>query len=186
MDTIFWIILIVAALVIGAAIAWYLLKQQRSSRLRKQFGPEYDRALARNGDPKRTEEELEKRQHRVERFDIRPLRPEARTRYIEEWKTIQARFVDNPDGAALEADRLLVAVMNDRGYPVSDFEQRAADLSVNHPKLVENYREAHTIAIRRERGEASTEDLRKALIHYRELFEDLLDLHPTTVEADKR
>jgi hypothetical protein len=186
MDTVFWIILIVVALVIGAAVAWFFLKNQRSSSLKKQFGPEYDRTLARSGDSKRAEKELEQRRTRVERFEIRTLPPEVRKRYVEEWKAIQARFVDNPEAAAVEADRLLVAVMNDRGYPVSDFEQRAADLSVNHPRLVENYREAHAIGIRRERGESSTEDLRRAIILYRDLFEDLLDLHPTTVESERR
>ena len=126
------------------------------------------------GSRQKAEAALDKRAERVERFHIRPLAPGDRARFIESWARVQARFVDGPGGAVTDADQLLGDVMSTRGYPVSDFEQRAADLSVDHPLVLENYRAAHETALRQSRGQASTEDLRQAMIHYRSLFEELV------------
>ena len=151
------------------------------------FGPEYDRTVEEAGDRRAAETELRERTERRAGFDVVPLEPEARTRYVEAWRNTQAQFVDEPVEATREADRLITSVMRDRGYPVDDFEQRAADISVDHPQVVDDYRAAHAIAAANDRSEASTEDLRQALVHYRSLFEELLeDRHPdrsTTEEA---
>jgi hypothetical protein len=171
------VIIIVAALIAVAAIAlagWMHLKKKRTMRLRSRFGPEYDRLAEIEGGHGRAEKTLHQREKRVERFNIVPLSPEDRDRFAEAWRQEQAGFVDNPRSAVANADRLVTAVMNARGYPMGDFEQRAADISVNHPLVVRNYRIAHAIALRDRRGETGTEDLRTALLHYRMLFEDLL------------
>jgi hypothetical protein len=167
-------IMVVAVIVILAVIGIFALRRQRTEKLRSRFGPEYDRALQDTGDKGRAETELEKRRKRVEGLTIRPLTREDRTRFTEAWTKVQARFVDDPKGAVTEADQLLGEVMSRRGYPVGDFEQRADDVSVNHPNVVENYRKGHAIAVRHARGEAGTEDLRQAMIHYRALFADLV------------
>jgi hypothetical protein len=174
MDTTTIIILALVVIVIVGAVAWAMM-QRRSQELRKRFGPEYDRVISERGDARQAESELAARQKRVDKFDIHPLDPAQRDRFIEAWRSTQARFVDAPAGAIKEADRLVAEVMQARGYPVGDFEQRAADVSVDHPVVVENYRAAHTIAAANERGQASTEDLRQAIVHYRALFEDLLE-----------
>jgi hypothetical protein len=161
-------LLVVLALVAG--------RQRRSRRLRERFGPEYDRTVAEAGDRKEAESRLEERTTRRERLDIVPLDPADRVRYVEAWRLTQARFVDEPAEATREADRLITAVMRDRGYPIDDFEQRAADVSVDHPQVVDDYRAAQAIASANERSEASTEDLRQALVHYRSLFEELLEV----------
>jgi hypothetical protein len=168
------VILIVLALL--AVLALVAGRQRRSRRLRERFGPEYDRTVAQAGDRKEAESQLQERTARRQRLDIVLLDPADRARYLEAWRQTQARFVDEPAEATREADRLITAVMRDRGYPVDDFEQRAADVSVDHPQVVDDYRAAQAIAAANERSEASTEDLRQALVHYRSLFEELLDV----------
>jgi hypothetical protein len=179
MDPSVWIILLVVLVVVGGATVLYL-QQQRTRQLRSRFGPEYDRSVRELGGRRRAEAELERRQERIAHLDICPLSGEDRDRFTEAWRSVQALFVDDPARAIAEADRLVTEVMRLRGYPVSDFEQRAADISVDHPRVVENYRAAYAIARRRERGEANTEDLRQAMVHYRALFEDLLETEPAT------
>jgi hypothetical protein len=172
-----WIVLILV-LVVAAGAAVLYLRQRRTKQLRARFGPEYDRSVQEVGNPRRAEAELAKREERVAHLDIRPLSAEERGRFPEAWRSIQALFVDDPGRAIAEADRLVTEVMRVRGYPVTDFEQRAADISVDHPRVVENYRAAIAIARRNDRGEASTEDLRQAMVHDRALFEDLLETEP--------
>jgi hypothetical protein len=169
------IIAIVVGVLVLAALGWLVWQRQRSEALRERYGPEYERTVHDVGDKRRAEAELVKRQERVEQLDIRPLLAEQRRDYQERWRAVQTRFVDDPKGAVTDADPLVEDVMKTRGYPVSDFDQRAADLSVHHPRVVENYRAARDIAQRHRRGEASTEDLRQAMVHYRGLFEDLLE-----------
>jgi predicted nucleic acid-binding protein len=181
------VVAIVVVLVLLALLAFFAGRQRRSRRLQDTFGPEYERTVEQAGDRRAAEAELHERAQRRETFEIVPLEPEARARYVEAWRNTQAQFVDEPAEATREADRLISSVMRDRGYPVDDFEQRAADLSVDHPQVVDDYRAAHAIAAANDRSEASTEDLRQALVHYRSLFEELLeDRHPdrsTTEEA---
>jgi hypothetical protein len=169
------IAIIVAAIVIvlGAVVVLFL-QRRRTERLRSRFGPEYERAVAEGGDRRRAEATLAERAERVEKFHLRPLASADRARFSETWARVQAHFVDAPAGAVAEADQLLGDVMATCGYPMGDFEQRAADISVDHPVVTQNYRAAHDIAIRQARGQASTEDLRRAMIHYRALFEDLV------------
>ena len=182
-----WVIalIIAAAVIIVALLAWIWLQQRRRGQLRSSFGPEYDRLVDQYGDRKRAEKELSERKTRVERLAIKPLSPADRDRYADAWRATQARFVDNPDSAIEEADKLIGEVMRARGYPVGDFESRAADLSVEHGKLVTNYRSAHAIAERNRERQASTEDLRQALVHYRSLFDDLLET-PQAAQQEAR
>src|SRR5437660_1634748 len=160
------IVIIVLALVAIAVVAWVYMQKRRSEQLREQFGPEYKRAVDQYKDRRRAEAELSEREKRVEALHIRPLSAEERGRFAEAWKSVQSRFVDEPSMAVQDADRLVNQVMEARGYPVGDFEQRAADISVDHPNVVTNYRAARATAQANERGEASTEDLRKAMVHY--------------------
>jgi hypothetical protein len=179
------VIVLVIALVaaIGAAV-WLYMRNRQTAALQDRFGPEYDRTLAEHRDQRQAERELKEREERVDHLNIRPLEREERDRYAERWQTVQARFVDDPNGATEDADELVGEVMATRGYPVGDFEQRAADVSVHHPRVVEHYRAAHTIAVRNSRGDADTEQLRQALVHYRALFEDLLEVGaPAHTEA---
>jgi hypothetical protein len=162
----------VFALVIIAAGAWM---RRRTGRLQERFGPEYDRTVQKRGSRRRAEGELASRVERREQFEIRPLSAEARERYRASWTNVQAQFVDDPAGAITAADELVGSTMSERGYPMGDFERRAADVSVDHPQVVERYRSAHGIARKNERGEATTEDLRQAMQHYRALFEELLE-----------
>jgi hypothetical protein len=168
------VLLIALVAAIGAAI-WLYMRNRRTEQLQSRFGPEYERTLAASGNQREAERELEHRAERVEHLDIRPLTSAERERYVELWNSVQARFVDDPTGATDEADQLVGEVMATRGYPVGDFEQRAADVSVQHPHVVEHYRAAHNIAVRNARGDADTEQLRQALVHFRALFEDLLE-----------
>jgi hypothetical protein len=168
------VIAVAVMLVAGIAI-WLFIRKRRTERLRTQFGgAEYDRALQEGGNRRHAEAGLDKRTDRVESLHIRPLSPGDRARFVESWRRVQARFVDGPGGAVTEADQLLGDVMATRGYPVSDFEQRAADISVDYPLVLENYRSAHKIAVRQTQGQASTEELRQAMIHYRTLFDQLV------------
>ena len=168
------ILIVVAILAIGAAV-WMYIQKKRTQDLRSKFGPEYDKAIDTHGDRAHAESDLAKREKRVAKFNIHSLRNEERVKYAEDWRVEQSLFVDDPRTAVKHADVLVQDVMKRRGYPVSDFEQNAADLSVDHPRVVENYRVAHEIAIRDGRGQSTTEDLRKAMVSYRDLFEDLLE-----------
>src|SRR3954468_19246041 len=164
--------IVLIALVVGALV---LARQRRSQQLQEGFGPEYERTVSERGDRKQAEAELLERRKRHDSFEIRELDPAARDRYADRWRSAQRRFVDQPGPAVGEADALVMEVMRDRGYPVEDeFEQRAADVSVDHPQVVEHYRAAHDISGRATAGEASTEDLRQAMVHFRGLFVELL------------
>jgi FtsZ-interacting cell division protein ZipA len=178
--------IVLIALVVGALV---LARQRRSQQLQKGFGPEYDRAVEeRGGDRRQAEAELVERRQRREQFDIRELEPAVRDRYAERWRAAQRRFVDQPGPAVAEADALVMEVMRDRGYPVADeFDQRAADISVDHPEVVEHYRAAHGISGRATAGDATTEDLRQAMVHFRELFVELLgaDEEPRTTRSNE-
>jgi hypothetical protein len=167
---------IAVVVVVFAAIAtWLVVRSRRTARLRNQFGgAEYNRAVKEGGSQRKAEAVLDKRAERVEALHIRPLSAGDRARFVESWARVQARFVDGPGGAVTDADQLLGDVMSTRGYPVSDFEQRAADISVDHPLVLDNYRAAHRTAVLQTQGQANTEDLRQAMIHFRRLFEDLV------------
>lgn len=167
---------IIAAIVAVAIVLWFVLRAKRTTHLRQRFGPEYQRALSEQGNRGRAERELENREKRVERLQIHALDPRDRERFAEAWREDQKRFVDDPKGAVMEADRLVNEVMKARGYPVADFDERVDYISVDHPHVVENYRAARAIVDRHKRDEATTEDLRKALIYYRGLFDELLEL----------
>jgi len=170
-----WILIAIAAVVVVALVVWSTLRARRTRTLKEGFGPEYERAVAESPSKREAEAELAERQKRRAELDVRPLVPGARERYVQAWQVTQARFVDDPGGAIGEADTLIQQVMRERGYPVEDFEQRAADVSVDHPEVVSNYRAAHGISIAHSRDKASTEDLRQALVHYRTLFDELLE-----------
>jgi FtsZ-interacting cell division protein ZipA len=176
--------IVLIALVVGALV---LARQRRSQQLQEGFGPEYERTVSERGDRKQAEAELLERRKRHDRFEIRELDAAARDRYADRWRSAQRRFVDQPGPAVGEADALVMEVMRDRGYPVADeFEQRAADVSVDHPEVVEHYRAAHEISGRATTGEASTEDLRQAMVHFRGLFVELLgDTAETGDRADR-
>lgn len=165
------VLVIVLALV--AILLWS--RSRRSAALKSRFGPEYERAVNEIGDEGKAESVLAERQKRVSHYTIKPLPNQMRDHFVDTWRHVQAQFVDDPNYAVTRADDLVGEVMSARGYPVRDFDQRADDLSVDHPDLVQNYRAGHEIALRHSRGEASTEDLRTAMIHYRALFEDLVN-----------
>jgi hypothetical protein len=169
------ILLIVAAVIIIAAFVMMATRKRRSQKLREQFGPEYDRVVRKEGDPRKAERVLEFREKHRAKYKIRALSPTDRSSFRYRWNEVQGRFVDDPKGAVTMAEGLVTDVMQARGYPIADFEQQAADISVDHPVVVENYRAAHNIALRHGRGQASTEDLRNAMVHYRALFQELLD-----------
>jgi len=169
------IIIVVIAVVLIAVLAFATSRKRRSVNLRRRFGPEYDRVLRQEGDPRKAEGVLEFREKRREKFKVRPLSAADKTTFAERWSEVQARFVDDPKGAVTAADGLVTDVMQARGYPIGEFDQRAADISVDYPVVVENYRAAHGIALRHGAGQASTEDLRQAMVHYRVLFQELLE-----------
>jgi hypothetical protein len=176
MNTWVWIVIAVVAAIVIVGVLWSAMRTRRTRSLQGRFGPEYDRELEKAGGRREAERELAEREKRHDELELRPLSEDARRRYVEEWQETQARFVDDPTGAVSDADDLVQRVMRDRGYPVDDFEQRAADISVEHPELVERYRTANGIARASERGEASTEDLRHSVRHYRALFVELLEV----------
>jgi hypothetical protein len=174
MDTTVWIVLIVAVVVLIALFVAVRARSQRSEALRDKFGPEYRRTVEETGDERAAEKQLRAREERREKLQIRQLDPAKQGQYADAWRSTQSKFVDEPGPAVREADVLVISVMRDRGYPVDDFEQQAEDISVDHPHVVDNYRAAHRISLADERGEATTEDLRQAMVHYRALFTDLL------------
>jgi hypothetical protein len=164
-----WVIVAVAAIVVIALVVWQASKARRTRALQDRFGPEYERTVDRADDRREAEAELAARAKRRDELDIRPLPAAARTRYLDEWQRVQARFVDDPSGAVGEADTLIQSVMRERGYPMDDFEQRAADISVDHPEVVEHYRQGHRLR------SGDTEAQRQAMVHYRALFDELLE-----------
>jgi hypothetical protein len=176
------IVLAAVLIVIAALLVWLYVRNRRrtTAGLRQKFGSEYDRAVLAHGSERKAESKLEDREKRVEKLKIRDLDPTEHERFSIRWDSVQSHFVDSPKGAVTEADDLVSSVMKTRGYPVSEFDQRAADISVDHPRVVENYRSAHEIALRLGKDQASTEDLRTAMIHYRSLFEELVQT-PTNV-----
>jgi FtsZ-interacting cell division protein ZipA len=192
MDDTILIILVVAVLVVLAAVGLWAWQRQRSERLKRQFGPEYEHVVAEKGDRRAAESELAARRKRFEKLELRPLTPDERGRFTKRWQETQARFVDSPKQAIVEADTLVEEVMRARGYPVEEIQQREADISNESPVAVQHYRHAWVIAQRSSRGEADTEELRQAMVHYRALFEDLLahgaagDLRPSPGERPPR
>jgi len=170
-------ITIVVGVLVLAGVAWLVWQRQRqrSEQLRARYGPEYERTVNQVGDKRRAESELVKRQQRVAALAICALSPEQLNGYLQQWQAVQTRFVDDPKGAVMDADHLVEEVMQSRGYPVAEFDRRVADISVHHPRVVDNYRSAHDIAQRHKLGQATTEDLRRAMVYYRGLFQDLLE-----------
>jgi hypothetical protein len=177
MDTQMWIIIVIllVAVIIGLA-AYIYFQRTRTQKLQRRFGPEYDRALSRHQNQTVAEAELRAREERVKKLHIVPLSSADAARFSETWREVQSRFVDDPKAAVEDADRQVRELMAKRGYPMGDFEQRAADISVDHASVVDNYRNAHDIAVRSQRGAADTEELRKAIVHYRALFDELLEV----------
>ena len=188
-DTQTWII-IAAVVVVGmvALGAWLFYQKKQSQKLQERFGPEYDRTVHELGSRTKGESELKAREKRVERLEILPLAPPEAARFTEAWRALQSRFVDNPKGVVIEAEQLVRELMEKRGYPMGDFERRAGDISVDHPDVVANYRSAQAIALRDQQGSADTEELRKAVVHYRALFDELLEVREPKQEiiAEKR
>jgi hypothetical protein len=175
MDAWVWILIAVVAFLVIVSIALLIARQRRRRRsLREWFGPEYDRSVKSERSRRKAEGELAGRAKRRDELDIRPLTEPARERYAAQWTELQGRFVDRPVVAVVEADELITQLMRDRGYPVDDFESQSDMISVDHPDVVQNYRTGHTIYMQTTDGDASTEDLRRAVVAYRALFEDLL------------
>lgn len=185
MDTVLIVVIaaIVAAVVLLLVAGWLALRSKHSAGLKEQFGMEYDYEVARQGKRSSAEKELDARRERVAELNIRPLTPDELEQFNVRWKDTQAGFVDDPSRAIVEADLLCKEVMEARGYPMGNFERRAADLSVDHSNVVSNYRAAHRIALEHAEGRADTEDLRRAMKHYRALFVDLLEAEPAREEA---
>lgn len=176
------LIVIVAVIAAALVATWLFVERRRRERLRTRFGPEYERTVRDAGDAGRAESMLERREKRVGRYQIRALSADEGQRFGQAWRQLQARFVDDPSAAVREADTLVTELMTARGYPMTEFDRRAEDLSVDHGTVVQHYREAHGLAERDARKEASTEDLRQAVVHYRALFEDLLEVR----EAERK
>ena len=189
LDTQTWIIL-AAVVVLGLAAlgAWFIYQKKRSHKLQQRFGPEYGRTVHELGSRTKGESELKAREKRVERLEIIALAPSDAARFSEAWQALQGRFVDNPKGVVVQAEQLVRELMQKRGYPMGDFESRAGDISVDHPDVVANYRSAQAIAVRDRQGSADTEELRKAVVHYRALFDELLEVREPKQEiiAEKR
>ena len=184
-----WItIALVVVLALVGIGAWHFYQKMRSHALQKQFGPEYERTVTELGSRAKGESELKAREKRVERLEILPLAASDGARFSEAWQALQGRFVDNPKGVVIQAEQLVRELMEKRGYPMGDFEQRAGDISVDHPDVVANYRAAQAIAVRDQQGSADTEDLRKAVVYYRALFDELLEIREPRQEivAGKR
>ncbi|HEY6596898.1 MAG TPA: hypothetical protein VI011_22760 [Asanoa sp.] len=183
MDSGLLIVLIVIVVVLVLAVV-FLGQRRRTQRLQDRFGPEYERTVAREGDRRAAESQLAEREKRRRGLDIVELDPAVRARYLEAWRLTQGKFVDDPAAATREADTLVATVMRERGYPVDEFDQRAADISVDHPKVAEDYRAAHAVSQANEQGLATTDDLRQAFVHYRSLFVELLEPDGDAHRAD--
>lgn len=184
METWVWIVIVILAVVLGAAIAYVVINQQRSAHLKKRFGPEYDRAVESAENRQDAESHLKDVEQRRKRLDIVPLSETSRRQYASQWESVQRQFVEDPYGAVISADDLIVAVMSERGYPVDRFDDRAELVSADYPEVVSDYREAHTV---RGRGdEATTEDLRQAFVHYRSLFDEMLSERRDADDHDTR
>jgi FtsZ-interacting cell division protein ZipA len=183
MDTWVWIVIVAVAVIAVLGVMWSAARSKRSGALKSTFGREYDRTVENTGDRRAAEKELLERQKQHDQLELKPLSAESRDRYARRWQSTQTRFVDDPKGAVAEADTLVQEVMQERGYPTDDFDRRVADISVDHPDLVEKYRTAHGIAEASERGEASTEDMRHSVRHYRALFAELLETGDDGLES---
>ncbi len=181
------VLVVIAFLILAILVllTWSANQRRHSEMLRERFGPEYNRTVEQLGDRRKAEEELETRTKQVKALEIHPLSPDQRTAFAQRWRDTQARFVDDPSGAVHEADQLVTEVMRARGYPTESFELRTALVSVEHADVVENYRKAHDIAVRNDKGQATTEDLRQALVYYRNLFNDLLDTGETATTKEE-
>jgi hypothetical protein len=182
-------IIIIAVVVIAAGAAYYAYQRKRSDQLQQRFGPEYERTLEQSGDRRAAERDLREREHRRSKLELKPLSAESTAKYRAEWDNLQGGFVDAPGDSVAQADRLVLRMMRESGYPVDEFDQRAADISVDHPEVAENYREAHRVAVAQTRGEADTEDLRQAVTAYRRLVVVLLangNQNHTTGPTDRR
>jgi hypothetical protein len=177
-------IIVIAAVVVAALVIWAALKRRRTNTLRNRFGDEYDRTVEELGKPAKAEAALQERQERVAKLDIRPLTPQERGDFSREWREVKAVFVDSPVEAVHHADRLLATIMKTRGYPMADFDRRYEDLTVDHGEVARHYRDGHEITLRHERGQASTEDMRQAMIHFEALFDDLVN--EVTDDTEKR
>jgi DNA-binding MarR family transcriptional regulator len=179
-----WVWILIAAVVVIAVVALVVGRsvgsRKRTEHLKERFGPEYERTVGEAGEQRAAEKELLERERNREKLDIVALTPAAREEYAHHWRTVQTAFVDNPSGALGDADRLVTQVMRERGYPIDDFDQRAADISVDHPQVVENFRAGHSIYLSQEYGGVGTEEQRQAFVHYRELFEKLLETDNNT------
>ncbi|HET6731950.1 hypothetical protein [Mycobacterium sp.] len=186
-----WSWIVIAAVVVivvaaGVFVALSKSRRKRTERLRNNFGPEYERAVVESGDQGAAEKELVARERKRQKLDIVALAPRSRANYAESWRALQTAFVDNPSRAVGDADHLVMQVMRERGYPVEDFDQRAADISVDHPTVVEHYRAAHVLHLAQEKGDIGTEAQREAFVHYRALFEKLLESdHETDRDTSK-
>jgi len=168
------IIVVLVLVILGLILGLIFSRRQRSKRYQNKFGPDYDATVKKMGSQTKAQSEMDQRQKHVDSLDIRSLSLSEREKYLVEWKAVQAKFIDQPGPATVEADHLIMEVMQLRNYPVADFEQRAADISINYPDLVSNYRQARAIALKNEQHKADTEELRQALVHYRALFNELL------------
>ena len=175
MDTRILVPVVIAVVVIIVIAALLVMRKRKSDQLKQRFGPEYDRVVQQHGDARHAEAVLSQREKRVDKLSIHLLPGGDRERYAQEWTVVQKRFVDDPSMAVTEADKLVATVMAARGYPMADFEQRASDISVNYPRVVQNYRSAREIVLRHGKGQSTTEDLRQAMVYFRSLFEELLD-----------
>jgi hypothetical protein len=174
-----WVLIAVAAAMIGFAV-WSIYRNRQSKRPQDRFGPEYGRTVEDLGSQPTAESEPKARDRRVERLDIASLTPPEAARFMRSWNGLQGRFINNSQNVVAQADQLVREVMLKSGYPMGDFERRAADISVDHPAVVQNYRAAQAIAVRAERGQANTEELRQAVAHYRALFDELLEVRRAT------
>ena len=168
-------IVVIAAIAIAIVVARSANSRKRTERLKERFGPEYERTLGETGEQRAAEDELAARERRRDKLNIVALSPQAREKYAASWRAVQTAFIDNPSSAVGDADRLVIEVMRERGYPIEDFDQRAADISVDHPAVVDNYRAAHRISLSQQQGNVDTEEERQAFVHYRALFEKLLE-----------
>jgi FtsZ-interacting cell division protein ZipA len=177
-----WILVAIGAAIVIAAIAWSANRKRRRAGLQDTFGAEYDRTVADAPSRREAEAELAERRRRREELEITPLEQSSRDRYMARWRQTQEKFVDDPQAAVFDADALIQEVMRERGYPVEDFDQRASDLSVDHADVISNYRAAHAIAVADQRGNATTDDLRDAVVHYRALFSDLVEVEPAKLQ----